>query len=45
MQNIFKKLLFQNIFILSIFFIDIITPVSSFTKITCDVMCVQHEIQ
>ena len=26
------------------FFIDIITPVISFTQIVCDVMCVQHVI-
>ena len=42
---ILKNLFFQNVLVLLIFFIDIITPVISPTRIACDVMCVQHVIQ
>ena len=45
MQNLFKKLSFQNVLVLLIFCIDIITPVISSSQIACDVMCVQHVTQ
>ena len=45
MQNLLKKLSFFKIFkFLLIFFIDIITPIISYTEITYGAMCVQHVI-
>ena len=41
---ILKKLFIQNVLVLFIFVIDIITSVISSTQIACDVMCVRHVI-
>ena len=39
MYNYLKKLFFQNVLVLLIFFVDFITPV---TQIACDLMCTAY---
>ena len=42
MYNYLRKLFFQNVLVLLIFFVDFVTSVA---QIACDLMCVQHIIQ
>ena len=42
---ILKNYVFNMLWFLLIFFVDIITPFTSSTQIACDVMCVHHVIQ
>ena len=42
---ILKKHFFKMFKFLLIFYVDIITPVTSSTQIACDVICAQHVIQ